>query len=73
MGTSKSLTAWLNTTLSLTAFGRAGSGTALKRQMAKARQPVASQTALLFRKRKGGIPEKVVDSLPEHLRNAARR
>ncbi len=25
-----------------------------------------------FRKRKGGIPEKVVDALPEHLRNAAR-
>ncbi len=24
-----------------------------------------------FRKRKGGIPEKVVDALPEHLRNAA--
>ncbi len=26
----------------------------------------------LFRKRKEGIPEKVVDALPEHLRNAAR-
>ncbi len=25
-----------------------------------------------FRNRKGGIPEKVVDALPEHLRNAVR-
>ncbi len=30
MGTSTSLTAWSHTTLSLTAFGRAGSGKALK-------------------------------------------
>ncbi len=42
MGTSTSLTAWSHTTLSLTAFGRAGSGTALKKTHGK------GQTACRF-------------------------
>ncbi len=73
MGTSTSLTAWSHTTLSLTALGRAGSGTALKTAHGKGQTACRFKTALLFRKRKGGIPEKVVDARPEHLRNAARR
>ncbi len=73
MGTSTSLTAWSHTTLSLTAFGRAGSSAALKTTHGKSQTACRfTNCAPFFRKRKGGIPEKVVDALPEHLRNAAR-
>ncbi len=73
MGTSTSLTAWSHTTLSLTGFGRAGSGTALKTTHRKGQTACRFTNCAHFSESaKGESPEKVFDALPEHLRNAAR-
>ncbi len=73
MGTSTSLIALSHTALSLTAFGRAGFGYGPQEDTWKRPESLPlHKLRSFFRKRKGGIPEKVVDALPEHLRNAAR-
>ncbi len=73
METSTSLTDWSHTTLSLTAsiarrFGYGPQDDTWQRPYSLPLHELRS----VFRKRKGGIPEEVVDALPEHLRNAAR-